>query len=400
MRLLFHINLFLLLVLALVGCGGDEPVPVIPEEPQTDTTAVDTVSEDTTAADTLAEDSFMIYYHGYGNIGLKCYIESDVEGTEFSWEGRWAFSEDAIYYGKDESHIITASKKGYVSQSVLLHTPFCRRLDFVMHPLPTSGVTVRQLREAKEPIQLSNSVENREKTGMEVRLTFPEACEIDGAKDKELVSVVALPPVATAIENLEEGRIVSAAIGCFTVTPVGCDLAKKAHAQIAFPYQLDGYTLKATMLDGWRMGMKTEGNTAAFDMPDIGEWSIEMEAKVADYYTEPFYIEKGETLQCTQKNFMPMLKLYYKGFGYEAESPLNDFEQVFLVSLFGNTEKTPYRTRISYQFWYNKLCTIVYNIVQDIHHITFEAAGRQFKAKVYGDVHPEIVSATPIDNNS
>ncbi|MBR1789083.1 MAG: hypothetical protein IJ762_07860 [Bacteroidaceae bacterium] len=394
MRHLFHTNLFLLLVLALVGCGGDEPMPPIPEEPQTDTTQVtDTIKEDTTREDTLAEDTFTYSY--IGDNSLSCYISSDVEDTEFSWEGRWDFFEDAIYFGKDESHIITASKKGYVSQSVLLHTPFCRRLDFVMQPLPASSLTVRQLMEAKEAIQLSNSVENREKTGMEVRLTFPEACEIDGAKDEEKVSVVALPPVATAIDNLEEGRIVSAAIGYFAVTPEGYDLAKKAHAQIAFPYQLDGYALKATMLDGWRIGMKTEGNTAAFDMPDIGEWSIEMEAKVADYYTEPFYIEKDETLQCTQKNFMPMLKLYYKGFGYEAESPLNDIEQVFLVSLFGNTEKNPYRTRVSYQFWYNKLCTIVYNIVQDIHHVTFEAGGRQFKAKVYGDIHLEIVSATP-----
>lgn len=399
MRHLFHINLFLLLVLALVGCGGDEPVPSIPEEPQTDTTQVtDTIMEDTTKEETLAEDTFTYSYMGGGN--LACYMASDVEETDFSWEGRWAFSEDAIYYGKDESHIITASKKGYVSQSVLLHTPFCRRLDFVMHPLPTSGVTVRQLREAKEPIQLSNSVENREKTGMEVRLTFPEACEIDGAKDKELVSVVALPPVATAIENLKGGSIVSAAISSFVVTPAGYDLTKKAQAQISFPYQMDGYTLKATTLDGWHIGMKTEDNMASFDMPDIGEWSIEMEAKVVDYYTEPFYIEKGETLQCTQNDFMPMLKLYNKGIGYEAESPLNDFEQVFLVSLFGNTEKSLYRTRVSYQFWYNKRCTVVYDIFQDIHHVTFEAGGRQFKARVYGDVHLEIVSATPIDNNS
>ena len=390
----FHPKRSSSVALAVCGGGGAEPMPPIPEGPQTDTTQVtDTIKEDTTREDTLAEDTFTYSY--IGDNSLSCYISSDVEDTEFSWEGRWDFFEDAIYFGKDESHIITAGKKGYVSQSVLLHTPFCRRLDFVMQPLPASSLTVRQLMEAKEAIQLSNSVENREKTGMEVRLTFPEACEIDGAKDEEKVSVVALPPVATAIDNLEEGRIVSAAIGYFAVTPKGYDLAKKAHAQIAFPYQLDGYALKATMLDGWRIGMKTEGNTAAFDMPDIGEWSIEMEAKVADYYTEPFYIEKGETLQCTQKNFMPMLKLYYKGFGYEAESPLNDIEQVFLVSLFGNTEKNPYRTRISYQFWYNKLCTIVYNIVQDIHHVTFEAGGRQFKAKVYGDIHLEIVSATP-----
>ena len=249
MRLLFHINLFLLFVLALGGCGGDEPVPSIPEEPQTDTTQVtDTIKEDTTREDTLAEDTFTYSYMGGGN--LACYMASDVEETDFSWEGRWNFYEDAIYFGKEESHVITASKKDYVSQSVLLHTPFCRRLDFVMQPLPTSGVTVRQLMEAKEPIQLSNSVENREKTGVEVRLTFPEACEIDGAKDKERVGVVAFPPVATAIENLKGGSIVSAAISSFVVTPAGYDLTKKAQAQISFPYQMDGYTLKATTLDG------------------------------------------------------------------------------------------------------------------------------------------------------
>lgn len=85
MKTLFYLCNTMMLVLALVACGGDEPAPVGPDQPTEDTTeVVDIVPVDTLVEDTTEKITLEVYFP---EPGLIYFVESNVEWTEYFFNG-------------------------------------------------------------------------------------------------------------------------------------------------------------------------------------------------------------------------------------------------------------------------------------------------------------------------
>ena len=391
-------NLFLMFVLALIGCGGDEPLPV-PEEPKRqDTIVVDTTETDTVSSDTA--EKFVFEYRISQEGMVHCFLSSNTKDTEYTWDGRWGFSnkEHEFYHLKEEAKYVTASCQGYVPQGILLQTPFSRTIDFALQPMPSGGTAIQEINEAIGGLTIANSRENQESNRIAARLTFPDGLKIEGGKNEEKLTLTTFVPAASPIEDMKEGYIMSGAIAGLTVGSSDLMLSKEVNATVTLPYALDGYSLKATTPDGWRIPIAAKENTATFGLPELDEWAIEMEAKVMEITTGREYILQGKS------EYFPYYAQYFpigegkilKKRGFEADSSLNEIEERFLVSLFGKYNDNPSwaSNHETFTIEYNAPCTMVYDVWQDVHHMTFEAGGRQFRARIYGDVHIEVLSIT------
>ena len=395
MRLLFHINLFLLFVLALVGCGGDEPVPSIPEEPQTDTTAIDTVSEDTTIED---EDSdFECVYIPYAELAPEG--ECKQEGArQYQYDKNGKLDYTCKKYDK---YVVEARCEGYLSQRVYSQFIFYRTMFFDLQPPSTTGKRVEEIERSTSPTTLHNDEVNQSNTGITAEATFPVGCQVEGAESADTVSLVTFLPAACLVDDPEKGAPVLGAVAGVTLTPLGSYFTEGGNVCLTLPMDVEGYRFMARTIDGEETGAKVKGNQVSFDAFLGDEWTLNVEARITDVSVEQIYRAKEQSMPTRHNILVSKYYIAYAyaipaGYGFEAETPLNFIEERMLYALYGGHGW--YSS--SYVCQANRNCTILYNVFQDVYHITFEAGGRQFKAKVYGDTWLEIVSATPIDNNS
>ena len=124
-----------------------------------------------------------------------------------------------------------------------------------------------------------------------------------------------------------------------------------------------------------------------------------MDARIVSFETERLCVKNGTMHSSTERHTTgaDKRKLYLatvhaeKHWGFESETELNFMEERYLRNLFGVHAKGEGRLhcRANHPF------TLTYNIIQEVHHVTFEAGGRQFRVKIYGNAYMDILEATP-----
>jgi len=409
MKTLFYLCNAMMFVLALVACGGDEPVPVGPDQPTEDTTeVVDTIPTDTVVEDTTEEDTLEVYFQ---QINPRYFVESNLEWTEYLFNG-WSKNKpqyNGTNFIYDESMPINSMEcghEGYVTQRVEFQWALSRTLTFTLLQNPERGTPVTDITYSQEALTVSNEVRNQEETGIKAELLLHGGTKVDNADSTSCIMPVAYMP---ALSNLgmdmpPANTMLYGAIGGLTILPVTGTLDRDGQARVTLPYLLEGQKIKARSPDGWEIPVTAEGQTAVFDLPVLGDWHIEMEARVVSVTMEWDYLAQNLILETPPGVPITMIgNLYTESFdrrvGFEAESNLRPLEERYLTSLFGRKETYidlthGDLTKIRATLLYNHLCRIVYDVWQEVYHLTFEAAGHRFQAKVYGEPHFEIIEAT------
>ena len=409
MKTLFYLCNAMILVLALVACGGDEPVPVGPDQPTEDTTVVDTVPTDTVVEDTTemdsTEDALEVYFPEHYPL---YFAESNVEWTEYLFNG-WLQMKpryNGNYFPYDngmETNSVKCSHEGYVTQRVEFQWALSRAVTFTLMENPEGGTPITDITHSRETLTLSNEARNQEETGIKVELLLHGGTKVENADSTSCIMPVAYMP---ALSNLgmdmpPANTMLYGAIGGLTILPVTGTLDRDGQARVTLPYLLEGQKIKARSPDGWEIPVTAEGQTAVFDLPVLGDWHIEMEARVVSVTMERDYLDQNLILEWN----MPVTSVnclytdYYKRrVGFEAESDLLPIEERYLTSLFGRREtygERLYDTKgIQTLLYFNHPCHVVYDVWQEVYHLTFEAVGHRFQAKVYGEPHFEIIEAT------
>ena len=399
MKNLLYLYLFLLGVASLAACGGDDPAPVAPDEPTpADTTPVDSMEADTTRVDSVATDSvphFFCEEYVYSNTNdlLSCaggtITFSNGESTIKS--GRKIEVGDLLHY--------EYCRSGYVCQQGWLNIVFPRILTILMQPVSVTGWGVWDVSEAQEDIEIQNDARNRENTNLMSEARIPAGCIVRNADYYgDIVSLVTFWPAACRVGDLIEGHELSGAVAGVAVTPLGASFSKDVDVQLTFPLPVEGYGLSVESEQG-EGSVMIEGRQVAFSVRDGAEWTLMMGARIVGIEQEERLLLSDYTMHSeNQRMSYPDRKVLYQAEvlsqrrrGYEAETELNFLEERFLESLFGS-----FREEGSWFFTRsNRPCTVRFNVVQTVYHITFEAAGRRFRAAIYGFSRLDILEATP-----
>ena len=173
MKTLFYLCNTMMLVLALVACGGDEPVPVGPDQPTEDTTEVeDTVPVDTLVEDTTDEDTLEAYFIERPPL---YFTESNVEWTEYLFNG-WSkhkpqYSGSYFIYDEDfPINTVECSHEGYVAQRVEFQWAPSRVITFTLMENPEGGTPITDITHSQEPVNVSNEARSQEETGIKAEL--------------------------------------------------------------------------------------------------------------------------------------------------------------------------------------------------------------------------------------
>ena len=405
MKTLFYLCNAMMFVLALIACGGDEPVPVGPNEPTEDTTVVDTVPTDTVVEDTTAENTLEVYFPEHYPL---YFVESNVEWTEYFFNGwyKTKYRYNGNYFSYDggmETNSVECSHEGYVTQRVEFQWALSRAVTFTLMENPEGGTPITDIAHSQEAMALSNEARNQEGTGIKVELLLHGGTKVDNADSTSCIMPVVYIP---ALSNLgmdmpAANTMLYGAIGGLTILPVAGTLDRDGQAHVTLPYHLEGLKMRARNPDGWEMPVTAEGQKASFNLPVLGDWHIEMGTKVVSVTMERDYLDQNLILEwnmpITTTNIL-YTDYYKRRVGFEAESDLLPIEKRYLTSLFGKREtygERLYDTKgIQTLLYFNLPCRVVYDVWQEVYHITFEAAGHRFQAKVYGEPHFEITDAT------
>lgn len=406
MKTLFDLCNAMLFVLALIACGGDEPVPIGPETPAEDTTqVVDTVPADTVVEDSTERDNSFAYYikkeEGVAQ-DFQCNIPDyeycitsvqrgfpDLEGCYVPSEAHFNFTVPL-----DEEFMFSIRQKGFVSQTVWSRVMWPRTMMFDMQPCSTSGMTIDKVNVATGRIYVNNDARNQQATGLKATVDITGGCIGQPEENDSMFSAVTFLPAASPANQLVTvGGTLAGAVAGVAVTPFEVPFRGNAHVRLTLPQNMEGHRLSVISSDRISVPATVNGENVEFYISSGREWNIMMEAKVVEIKTDTMYIiyqksgqeESGVTRANSQYKFTGNIRIKEQT-GYWAESELDFMEERFLTSLFG------VRADISLQFWVcaNHRFNMVYNVGQELHHITFEAAGRQFRAKVFGNAFIEI----------
>ena len=408
MKTLFYLCNAMMIVLALVACGGDEPAPVGPNEPTEDTTVVDTVPTDTMVEDTTERDSSISYYIQAEERILQdfqCNLEeyeyslNSVQGGFPDFHENFSSSRNKaprFEVPLDEDFILSLRKQGYVKQTVWSRVMWPRMIRFDMQPCSTSGMSVNEVNAATGRVSVLNDTDNQQTTGLKATVSIMGG-SIGQTGDDSLFSAVTFLPAASPADQLVvEGQTLKGAVAGVAVTPFKTTFGEKAHVCVSLPQNVEGHRLSVMSFERDRAAAVVKGQDVEFDVPSGQEWAVLMEAKVVGIETDTVYMEYQEygrgtgvgIYEATREFYYMDILRHYAQTGYEAESELDFMEERFLKSLFGVRSDILTEIMICADHRFN----MVYNLGQEVHHITFEAAGRRFRARVYGNTFAEVVS--------
>jgi len=153
-----------------------------------------------------------------------------------------------------------------------------------------------------------------------------------------------------------------------------------------------GYTATSSDDEG---SVEISGSELYFGSMRGAEWMVLMDARLVSIGREEIYLVKDQQERSDAKKVEVQGKMVCQlpishrvAFsGYVKESDLNFMEERFLTSLYGIYAEN---LGVNYVCYGNHPFAISYNIKQTVYHLTFEAAGRRFRAKVYGDFKLEV----------
>ena len=403
MKHLLPIILLSAFLACLVACGGDDPVPPEPVVPiPSDTTATDsivpdTVEQDSTEEDTTEEDQLKVRFYDYNydqfsytaNVPRTVFEVTDQKGREVSMSN---VKGDGVFR-------ITASADGYVSQCVRIRN---RKiiLSFVLQPTSTSGLLVKEVAEYAQDLVLNNDDANRKSSAIQTTMLLPQGNTVRNADSKDTVSIVAFQPAGYLFEpDNVVGNVITGAVAGVAITPFDAQFSDGVEVTLTLPMSAEGYSLRIDNVNNDDEGtVIVEKDRLHFGAMYGTEWQVLMDARLVNVEKEDSYLLTNQVKRSEHSKSNANGK--YNGYvghnvckvGYVAESDLNFMEERFLTSLFGLFYD---KTGLAYDFYGNYPFVVEYNLKQEVYHLTFEAAGRQFSAKVYGETGMEILNIAP-----
>ncbi len=397
MKQLLPTTLLFFLFTCLVACGEEEPVPTLPPGAE-DTTEVDTVVPDTIPTDTTEVDTdnakrLNFFYSGEEcpPFGVKCDLPGKVYKHYYDVHGK---ETDIMSLKPHEVYLITVGADGYITQSVEARNN-SQLMPFVLQRIPKSGRRVSEVENCDGDMQFASSQESESSTGLRATMRIAGGSKVENAGERDSVAIVPYLPAAYAISREPaEGELITGAVAGVAVTPLGAYFPDGVECSLTLPMSAEGYSLSMSSSDD-EGSVEISGSELYFGSMRGAEWMVLMDARLVSIGQEEIYLVKDQQERSDAKKVEVQGKMVCQlpishrvAFsGYVKESDLNFMEERFLTSLYGIYAEN---LGVNYVCYGNHPFAISYNIKQTVYHLTFEAAGRRFRAKVYGDFKLEV----------
>lgn len=399
MKKLLPIVFSFFLFTCLVACGGDEPVPTLPPGAE-DTTEVDTVLPDTIPTDTTEVDTTEVepFVWKAGILEQPYIYFTSTRGKGLRTRSLDLFGNDLDYRPEpNEPYQYVVSARGCDSIQFYVQIPFTRNISLELPLHSQAGIGKWDPNESSEGIKLCNDERNRQETQVEAEVSFPPHCYIGNMMySGDSLLVCAYQPPACMLGNLQKGGTLSGAVAGITLAPVVASFDKEVDISVMLPVDVSAYALELMSGSQEEGSVENVAGTIRFTTNHGGFFTLLMNATIVSLRKESIEImshvsshsrpadAKGKVHAVFIDN-----RIYY---GYEADGDMGFMESRFLNSLFG---KYGISEDGNCHCTANRPFTMEYNVTQAVYHLTFEAAGRSFSARVYGETELEVINIIP-----